>query len=274
MKRQKDGIGSGNIELPPAVDFGLSADDYGRFRQGFPPKFFTHLDTLSLCTPGQDVLDVGTGTGLLARALSLRGCRVTGLDPSKELLSEAKKADEAVGVSSVYHLGQVEATGLGDNAYDVVTAATCWHWFDRPKAAVECRRLLRREGRLLIAHLDWISIPGNVIDTTLRVIDQFSPTDEVGFTTFQYPGWLSELVDAGFDAWNIFGFSTTLSYTHSAWRGRIRASARIGPKMSLETIDEFDTALSTELTERFTQETLTVDHRVFAIVLWTRLRNA
>ncbi len=270
MTRRQDSSGGGGIGLPVAVDFGLAADDYGRWRQGFPDEFFAHLDKLSICVAGQDVLDLGTGTGLLARALSLRGCRVTGLDPSPELLSEAKKADEAAGVSIKYCLGRAEATGLEGNRYDVVSAATCWHWFNRPEAAAECRRLLRRDGRLLIAHLDWISIPGNVIDTTLNVIDGFGFAQTSGFWTFQYPEWLFELVDAGFDAWQIFGFSTTLSYSHAAWRGRVKASARVGPAMSPETFERFDLALSEALSERFPHETLRVDHRVFAIVLWRR----
>ena len=270
MTGQQDGSGGGNIGLPVAVDYGLAADDYGRWRQGFPAEFFARLDKLSICVAGQDVLDVGTGTGLLARALSLRGCRVTGLDPSPALLLEAKKADEAVGVSIEYCLGRAEATGLEGNAYDVVSAATCWHWVNRPEAAAECRRLLRPDGRLLIAHLDWISHPGNVIDTTFNVMDRFSPAHASGFLTFQYPHWLFELVDAGFDAWQIFGFPTTYSYSHSAWRGRVKASARVGPTMSPETFEQFDLALSEALSERFPQETLCVDHRVFAIVLWTR----
>ena len=270
MACQQDGSGGGNTGSPVAVDFGLAADDYGRWRQGFPAEFFARLDKLSICVAGQDVLDVGTGTGLLARALCLRGCRVTGLDPSPALLSEAKKADEAEGVSIEYCLGRAEATGLEGNAYDVVSAATCWHWFNRPEAAAECRRLLRRDGRLLIAHLDWLSIPGNVIDTTLNIIDRFSPAHTSGFLTFQYPEWLFELVDAGFDGWQIFGFPTTLSFSHSAWRGRIKSSARVGPTMSPETFERFDLALSEALSERFPHETLSVDHRVFAIVLWTR----
>ena len=270
MTRRQDGSGGGTTGLPIAVDFGLAADDYGRWRQGFPAEFFARLDEMSICVAGQDVLDVGTGTGLMARAFSLRGCRVTGLDPSPALLAEAKKADEAAGVSIDYRLARAEATGLEGNAYDVVSAATCWHWFDRREAAAECRRLLRRDGRLLIAHLDWISSPGNVIDTTLNVIDRFSPAHAAGFLTFQYPDWLFELVDAGFDAWQIFGFPATLSFSHPAWRGRIKSSARVGPTMSPETFERFDAALAEALSERFPHETLSVDHRVFAIVLWSR----
>ncbi len=171
-----------------AVDFGSAADDYGQWRQGFPPEFFQRLDTHSLGVAGQRVLDIGTGTGLLARALALRGCQVTSLDPSPALLAEARSADEAAGVSIEYYPGRAEATGLEAGAYDVVSAATCWHWVNRLETAAECRRLLRRDGKLLIAHLDWLSFPGNVIDTTLEIINRFSLARTSRPMSFQYPG--------------------------------------------------------------------------------------
>ena len=35
------------------------------------------------------MVDLGTGTGTVARGLAVMGCKVTGVDPSKELLAEA-----------------------------------------------------------------------------------------------------------------------------------------------------------------------------------------
>ncbi|GGV71644.1 hypothetical protein GCM10010228_29810 [Streptomyces massasporeus] len=63
-------------------DFGLTARDYGRHRAGFPPQLVSHLYRHGIAFPGKDVLDVGTGTGALARLFALAGARVTGLDPA------------------------------------------------------------------------------------------------------------------------------------------------------------------------------------------------
>ena len=86
MTCQQDGSGGGNIGLPVAVDFGFAADDYGRWRQGFPAEFFARLDKLSICVAGQDVLDVGTGTGLLARISHQEAAVIApgGIDPPGE----------------------------------------------------------------------------------------------------------------------------------------------------------------------------------------------
>jgi ubiquinone/menaquinone biosynthesis C-methylase UbiE len=255
----------------PAVDFGKAAADYGRWRQGFPAEFFARLEALGVGLPGQRLLDLGTGTGLLARAFALRGCQVTGLDLSAELLAEARRADLATRVSIDYIQAPAEASGLAAGHFDVVSAATCWHWFDRPKAAAEVRRLLKPKGRLLIADLDWHARPGNVIDATIKAIRRHSPARaSTTKNVFQYPAWAEDLTSSGFDDWESFAFTTQLSYSQEAWRGRIRASAAVGPVMDPGTLARFDEDLAATLSAEFPEEPLRVDHRVFALVAWGR----
>jgi len=257
-------------DLTPCVNFGLAAQDYARWRQGFPDAFFARLGKLHIGSADQKILDIGTGTGLLGRAFAQRGCAVTGLDASAELLDEARKLDQAAGLSTKYHLARAENTRLENASYDVVSAATCWHWLDRPKAAKECLRVLKRDGRLLIAHLDWLNLPGNVIDVTVQTIRRFNPTPQTRPVTFQYPDWLTELIDAGFDSYEVFGFNTVIDYTQEAWRGRIRASRSVGPEMDPETLENFDNVFEQTLATNFSGDILAVDQRVFAIILWRR----
>ena len=251
------------------VDFGLASADYATHRQGFPPAFFEELERLGLAQPGDQANDVGTGTGLLARALAGRGCRVTGLDPSQAMLDQARQADAAAGAGVDYRLGRAEATGLPDAAFDLVTAATCWHWFDRAAPAREARRLLKPAGRLLIAQLDWQRVPGNVIDLTVETINRFANDgSHPGVLSYQHPAWTFELTQAGFSHHRIFGFTASLTYTREAWRGRVRASARVGPSMAPATLAAFDRAFGDALRDAFPTEPLSVDHRVFTVVAW------
>ena len=73
------------------IDFGLTSDDYARHRAGFPDELFTRLGTMGIGVSGQRLVDLGTGTGTLARGFARRGCVVTGIDPAPTMLDEAKR---------------------------------------------------------------------------------------------------------------------------------------------------------------------------------------
>ena len=249
------------------ADFGKAAADYASFRQGFPASFFARLSGFGIGRPGQSILDLGTGTGLLARAFAAAGARVTGLDRSEALLAEARAVTQAAGLEIAFRVAQAEDTGLASAGFDVVSAATCWHWFDRAAAAREAVRLLRPGGRLLIAHLDWHSLPGNVIEVTQRVIDAHSPQAGNGHRSFRFPDWLEDLEAAGFRGFEVFAYVEPLIYAQDAWRGRVRASARVGPVMDPATLARFDAELAAELRRCFPTDSLVVDHRIFALII-------
>lgn len=160
----------------PSVDFGRTADDYARHRAGFPPSLFEHLDSHGIGRPGQEVVDVGTGTGTVARGFALRGCQVVGIDPSTELLERARLIDLSAATHVDYRVATAEATGLASSSFDVFSAGQCWHWFDRPVAAREARRLLRPGGAIVICHFDWLPLPGNVVEATEALILEHNPS--------------------------------------------------------------------------------------------------
>jgi SAM-dependent methyltransferase len=248
------------------IDFGKTAQDYGRYRAGFPPALFDRLKTFGVGLRGQRVLDLGTGTGTLARGFALRGCHVTGLDPSIPLTEEAKRLDREAEVSVSYVIAKAEQTGLPDASFDVVTAGQCWHWFDRPRAAQEVRRLLLPRGHLVIAHFDWIPLPGNVVDATEKLIEQHNHEWTMGGGRGMYSRWLGDVAIAGFQDIETFSFDLFAPYSHEAWRGRIRASSGVAASLSAEQVARFDVALQELLHERFPDEPLAVHHRVFAVI--------
>jgi SAM-dependent methyltransferase len=247
-----------------SVQFGKTADDYARHRAGFPEAFFERLVAVGIVRPGLRVLDVGTGTGSVARGLALRGCEVIGLDRSSALIEQAERLDREVGANVRYVEASAEATGLGDASFDLVTAGQCWHWFDRARAAEEIRRILMPNGRLVIAHFDWIPLAGNVARVTEELIERFNPAWKAGNGLGMYPAWLRDLGLAGFSNLQTFSFDVDAMYSHEAWRGRVRASAGVGATLSPEKVREFDEELRALLAERFASEPLAVLHRVWA----------
>ena len=248
------------------IDFGKTAKDYGRHRAGFPEAFFARLATCGIGGQGQRVLDLGTGTGTLARGLALRGCRVTGLDKSDALLSEAERLDAEAGIDVEYVLASAEDTGQPSAAFDVVTAGQCWHWFDRPRVALEARRVLGPRGRLAIAHFDWLPLPGNIVEFTEGLIGAYNPAWNMSGGSGLYPEWLKDVAVAGFIEIETFSFDVHVRYSHEGWRGRIRASAGVGASLAPDAMEFFDAELGSQMSQRFSEDPVAVPHRVWTLV--------
>ncbi|MDH3234132.1 MAG: methyltransferase domain-containing protein [Alphaproteobacteria bacterium] len=250
----------------PPVQFGRAADDYRRHRAGFPDAFFERIANHGVGVAGQRLLDLGTGTGTLARGFALRGAEVTGLDLSGDMLAQAQALDAEAGVTVGYVTAAAEETDLDGATFDTVTAGQCWHWFDRPRAAAECLRVLRPGGTLAIAHFDWLPLPGNVVEASETLIRQHNPDWTMWGGTGIYRDWLTDMAVAGFEALESFSFDVTVPYSHEAWRGRIRASAGVGASLPENAVDKFDAAHGALLQARFPDDPLAVPHRVFAAI--------
>jgi SAM-dependent methyltransferase len=248
------------------ADFGKTADDYGRHRAGFPDEFFDRLAARGIARDGIRALDLGTGTGTVARGLALRRCDVVGLDRSVPLMEQASALDRAAGVIVKYVEAAAEETGLPSASFDLVTAGQCWHWFDRPRAAAESRRLLRPGGSIVIGHFDWIPLPGNMVEATEKLIEKHNPKWRLGGGLGMYPQWPRDLAIAGFGDIETFSFDLDAIYTHEAWRGRIRASAGVGASLPPEQVAAFDEELRAMLESRWPEDPMRVMHRVFAAI--------
>lgn len=214
---------------------------------------------------GDVLLDLGTGTGTLARGFGLRGCNVTGLDPSQQMLAEAQRLDAESSATVTYVEGRAEELPFGDATFCVVTAGQCWHWFDRPRAAAEARRVLLKSGRIAIAHFDWIPLPGNVVDLTEQLIVRHNPQWKMSGGTGLHPRELADVAVAGFTDIETFSFDAGVPYTHEGWRGRIRASAGVAASLPPEAVAAFDAELARLLALEFPDEPVIAHHRVWAL---------
>ena len=248
------------------ADFGKTAEDYGRHRAGFPDEFFERLAAMKILRAGMRALDLGTGTGTIARGLALRRCDVVGLDRSEPLMEQARQLDREAGVAVNYVVAPAEQTGLPAASFDLVAAGQCWHWFDRSRAAAEARRLLKAGGRLVIGHFDWIPLPGNMIEATEKLIEKHNPRWKMSGGVGIHPRWMADLAQAGFKNLETFSFDIDAIYTHEAWRGRIRASAGVGASLTPAEVAAFDDELRAMLAERFAEDPMRVLHRVFAAI--------
>jgi SAM-dependent methyltransferase len=248
------------------ADFGKTAEDYARYRAGYPDWLFERLMRRGLARPGMRALDLATGTGYLARGLAQRGLSVTGLDVSSDMMAAAKALDAAQGLEIEYAVGKAEETGLPSGAFDLVTVACAWHWFDRSKASAEVLRLLKPKGWLVICSQDWLPIGENVVARTEALVQRYNPKWPYGGLDGMKPPFVRDLRKAGFQSIESFTIDFDIPYSHEGWRGRMRASAGVSGSLTPDEVSAFDAELGALLAREFPQDPLLVPHCLFAVM--------
>jgi SAM-dependent methyltransferase len=151
-----------------ATSFDLDPDAYERGRPGYP------ADAVRACLPpdARRAVDVGAGTGKLTRTLLALGLEVVAVEPLDGMRSRIPPEATALA-------GSAEALPVEDASADAVLVGQAFHWFDRPRAMAEFRRVLRPGGTLgvlwnmLDDRIPWVSALGD----TFRAEDRATRRD-------------------------------------------------------------------------------------------------
>ena len=125
---------------------------------GQDPRWRRFLVSRLDVRPQERVLDVATGTGLVARELVRRfGCTVVGLDQSPEMLAVAAERTRGLPVTLVE--GKAEELPFADGEFAALTVTYLLRYVDDPQYAVrELARVVRQGGT--IAMLEFGLPPG------------------------------------------------------------------------------------------------------------------
>jgi SAM-dependent methyltransferase len=247
------------------IDWGRTSGDYARWRPGYPDSFFERLRVHRVYAPGTRVADLGTGTGLLARALARRGCRVTGVDIAEQQVRTARALAAEQGLEAEFHVAPGEHTGLPAGAFDLVTAAQSFLYFDKGRAIPEVRRLLAPGGLFMICHMCWLPRRDDLARASEELVLEFNPdwggADWSGELPAR-PGW----AEGRFRVRLFFCYDEPIPFTRESWRGRMRACRGVGATLPAERVREFDRRHA-ELLERIAPPEFTVLHRIDAYAM-------
>jgi len=113
----------------------------------------------ALLQPGENVLDVGCGTGGVTIPAKLRigkNGRVVGIDPSPEMISAARRKAKRARIEIDFRVGVIESLPFPKETFDVVTSSLMMHHLPQHlqvKGLAEIKRVLKPGGRLLIADM-------------------------------------------------------------------------------------------------------------------------
>ena len=134
------------LQHPGARSFEQVAELYERARPEYPGEILEWFAERLDLRRGRTVLDLGAGTGKLARSLVATGAHVIALEPGDEMRAQLERAvPEAEAMA-----GGAELIPLPDDSVDAATAGQSLHWFRLEEAVPEVQRVLRAGGGLAL----------------------------------------------------------------------------------------------------------------------------
>lgn len=247
-----------------SIDWGKTSTDYLAYRPGPPPSFFSSLAALGVGLEGQQILDLGTGTGVLAIQFARQGASVHGIDISAEQIAMARETARDERLPAEFSVHPAESLPWSEPIFDIVTANQCWLYFDREKAINELRRVLKPGGLLVTSHFCWLPRQDAIARASEQLVLEFNPdwsgADWQGVIP-PCPKWAAPL----FDVRAMFYYDEPIPFTRETWRGRIRACRGIGATLAADEVEAFDAAHKSLLAE-IAPESFTVLHRLDAHV--------
>ncbi|MFF4592922.1 class I SAM-dependent methyltransferase [Amycolatopsis sp. NPDC001319] len=122
-----------------AESFGVDAGRYDRARPRYPGALIDEVTQ-----GGKEVLDVGTGTGIVARQIRDRGCRVLGVEPDERMADFARSTGIEVEVATF------EDWDPKNRTFDTLTAGQAWHWVDPQRGSEKAAQVLKKNGTFAV----------------------------------------------------------------------------------------------------------------------------
>jgi SAM-dependent methyltransferase len=253
------------IDQGRSIDWSATSGDYAAFRPGPPAAFFDRLQALGIGLPGQRILDLGTGTGVMARAFAARGATAAGIDIAAGQIEAARRLAESERLAIDFRVAPAEEPPFADGSFEAATANQCFLYFDRARVLAALRRVLVPGGRLVISHHSWLPREDAIARASEALILEFNPAwggaDFDGRIAPMPEGMPEDLVLEGF-----FLFDVDVPFDRAGWLGRIRASRGVGATLPPDELAAFDRAHAA-LLERIAPPSFTIRHRLDARIL-------
>jgi len=258
-----------HIELPSidhgkGFDWGKTSANYAKYRDIYPASFYEKLREFGIGLPGQHVLDLGTGTGVLPR--NLGGARFTGTDISPEQIAQAQKLSQ--GMDIAYHITPAEEINFPANSFDAATAVQCFHYMDRSKLMPKLHHVLRPSGLFAICSMIYLPHECEICRGSEALVLKYSPEwtggnfkRREGLPAFE---WAKPLFEAKHHAL----YCEDIPFTRESWHGRMLSCRGVEASLPSKDVAAFTKEHWTYM--QTLPEEFTVKHQVAVFVMERR----
>ncbi|MCL1790727.1 MAG: class I SAM-dependent methyltransferase [Peptococcaceae bacterium] len=229
------------IDHGQAFDWGKTSRDYAKYRDIYPDIFYQKIVEQGLCLQGQNVLDLGTGTGVLPRNLYKYGAHFIGADISGNQIEEARRLSAAANMDIEYITASAEELDFPDESFDVVTACQCFLYFDKAIVLPKIHRILKKGGHFCILYVVWLPEEDVIASHSEELVLKHNPAWTGGgmkrHTLPHTIQWSEDL----FELEKATTFDFNVPFTRESWHGRIKTCRGIGASpLSQEAIAAFE----------------------------------
>jgi SAM-dependent methyltransferase len=131
---------------PLRQTFESAAELYDAARPAYPPELFDDVVALAELEPAARLLEIGCATGKATRPFLDRGFSVVCVELGAQLAERARR--NLAGLPVTIEVAPFETWDGEAASFDLVFAATAWHWIDPKMRYAKAHRLLRRGAHL------------------------------------------------------------------------------------------------------------------------------
>lgn len=136
--------------------FNQNADAYNKYRPHYPAALFDTLVEQTHLSPAAELLEIGPGTGQATADMAARGYTITGIELGEYLAGKAREVLAPYQNVTIL-TGAFEDADLPTDHYDLIYAATAFHWIQDSAKFAKTAKLLKDAGYLAVIHTEHVS---------------------------------------------------------------------------------------------------------------------
>lgn len=232
-------ITDNRIDAGKAFDWGKTSEYYAKYRDIYPEVFYSKVADRGLCIKGQNVLDLGTGTGVFARNMYKYGATWTGIDISPEQIEQAKRLSFEAKMDIEFKTVSVEKMDFPSDSFDVITACQCFFYFDHEKITPELHRILKKNGKIIILYMAWLPYEDKIAGESEKIVLKYNP-DWTGKGETKHPIQIPSVMNEYFNLEESEEYELKVPFTRNSWHGRMIACRGVGASLSPEEFARWD----------------------------------